>query len=218
MVETIKTLTITKKQAKERCKFNNLEVFEKYYQQNQHIILVLGHYGNWELAGAGMNAQSAYQLYVIYKPLANKYFNRLIIKMRTRLGNSLIPMKETFRQMLVINKDKKPSAVAFIADQTPAPENAYWTTFLNQETPVFWGTELIARKLNFPIIYTSIKRVKRGYYEIDLEVLEAHPKNTKEGEISEKHTKRLEKDIINCPEIWLWTHRRWKHKKPSNLK
>ena len=84
---------------------------------------------------------------------------------------------------------------------------------MNQDTPVFWGTEKIAQKLNFPVVYITIKKIKRGYYEVDSEMLCSEPKNTITGEISELHTKKLESDIITQPSIWLWSHRRWKHKR-----
>ena len=131
--------------------------------------------------------------------------------MRTRLGNKLYAMNDVLRGMI---KDRdKTTLTAFIADQTPSPNNAYWTVFLNQDTPVFTGTEKIAKKLNYPIVYVTIKRPKRGFYEIESELLVSDSLGTSENEISELHTRKLEKDIINQPEIWLWTHRRWKHKK-----
>lgn len=105
------------------------------------------------------------------------------------------------------------TATAFAADQTPPPETAYWTTFLNQDTPVFWGTEKIAQKFNYPVVYVTIRLVKRGHYEVDAELVYDDPKSTKEGEITEMHTRRLEQDIKKQPEIWLWSHRRWKHKR-----
>ena len=211
IVETIKTLTITPKQVKKRVSVDNLDIYQNYFSQRQSLIMVLGHFGNWELAGARYSQEAYHQLKVIYHPLKNKYFNRLIIKMRTRLGNGLYPMKETARCMI---QDKNtPTITAFIADQTPPPERAYWTTFLNQETPVFFGTEKFSKKFNYPIIYTSTKRIKRGYYHIQTEVLVEDPSKMKEYEISELHTKRLEQDIIAQPEIWLWTHKRWKHKR-----
>jgi KDO2-lipid IV(A) lauroyltransferase len=122
-------------------------------------------------------------------------------------------MQETFREM-VRNRDQV-TTTAFIADQTPSPDNAYWTTFLNQDTPVFRGTETIARKLNFPVVYASVNRVRRGYYEISAETLFEEPANTIDGEISEAHTRKLEKDIYQQPETWLWSHRRWKHTRKS---
>ena len=172
----------------------------------------MGHYGNWEWGGNTFSLTCKQQLFVIYHPLQNKNFNRLIINMRTRFGTKLIVMKDTFRDML--SNKKIISSTAFIADQTPSPHNAYWTTFLNQETPVFKGTELISRKLDYPVIYVTVQKIKRGYYELCAETLCEEPQKTAEGEISEMHTRQLEKDIINNPEIWLWSHRRWKYKKP----
>lgn len=212
-LETLKTLTISKEEAIKRCKFSEqtLKILNDLSENKQSCILVMGHYGNWEWAGNSFSLQCKQQLYVIYHPLSNKNFDKLMYDMRTRFGTKLYAMKDTMREM--IRNRNEINATAFIADQTPAPEHAYWTTFLNQDTPVFWGTEKIAQKLNYPVIYITIKKVKRGYYIIDSEVLVAEPKNTKEGEISEMHTRKLEKDIISQPEIWLWSHRRWKHKK-----
>lgn len=121
-------------------------------------------------------------------------------------------MRETSKAM--IRDREELTATAFIADQTPSPERAYWITFLNQETPVFQGTEALARKLGRPIVYISITRPRRGYYHMSVETLVESPADTRIGEITEIHTKRLERDIKNYPDLWLWTHRRWKHRKP----
>ena len=213
-LETFKTLTIDKKTMLEHCYFNPQAkaLFDKLAAENKSIILVMGHLGNWEWSGNTVSLQLKQQLYVIYHPISDKYFDWLMYKMRTRFGTKLIAMKDTFREMLENRKEL--NATAFIADQTPAPENAYWTTFLNQDTPVFKGAELIARKINYPIVYATVKRVKRGYYEIFAVVICEEPKQTSEGEISELHTRKLEEDIIAQPEVWLWSHRRWKHKNP----
>lgn len=212
-LETLKTLTISKEEAVKRCKFsaNTTQLLNELADKKQSCILVMGHYGNWEWAGNSFSLQCKQQLYVIYHPLTNKHFDKLMYDMRTRFGTKLYAMKDTMREM--IRNRNEVNATAFIADQTPSPEGAYWTTFMNQDTPVFWGTEKIAQKLNYPVVYVTIKRLKRGFYEVDSEILVADPKNTKEGEISELHTRKLEKDILAQPEIWLWSHRRWKHKR-----
>jgi len=212
-LETFKTLTISKKAMLKHCYFSPQAkaVFDKVADEKKSIVLVMGHLGNWEWAGNTFSLQCKQQLYVIYHPLQNKQFNKLIIDMRTRFGTKLIVMKDTFREMVA--KRSEVNATAFIADQTPLPDGAYWTTFLNQDTPVFKGTEKIAQKLKYPIVYACIKRVKRGQYEIFAEMLCENPAGTKEDEISEMHTRRLEKDIIAQPEVWLWSHRRWKHKR-----
>jgi KDO2-lipid IV(A) lauroyltransferase len=124
-------------------------------------------------------------------------------------------MKTSFKEMLAHRKEL--TCNVFISDQTPMPDSAYWTTFLNQDTPVFKGTEVIAKKLNMPIIYASMKKVKRGYYEMFSETLVENPATTADGEISELHTRRLEKDINEQPQDWLWSHRRWKYKRPAGL-
>lgn len=214
-LETLKTLTISKTEAIKRCyiKPEAKAIFDNLYENKQSSILVMGHYGNWEWAGNSFSLTQKQQMYVIYHPLSNKQFDKLMYGMRTRFGNKLYAMKDTIREM--IKNRNEINTTAFIADQTPAPESAYWTTFLNQDTPVFWGTEKIAQKFNVPVIYVTVNRVKRGYYEVSAEILVQEPKLTKEGEISELHTRKLEKDILAQPEIWLWSHRRWKHKKPS---
>ena len=212
-LETFKTLTISKKSMLKHCRFNKegLQLFNELAAQNKSIILVMGHLGNWEWAGNTVSLECKHHLYVIYHPLSNKYFDGLMYRMRTRFGTGLIPMKDTFRQMIAQRNEL--TATAFIADQTPSPEGAHWMTFLNQDTPVFKGTELIARKINHPVVYGSIKRLKRGYYEIGIDMLVENPKETPEGYITEMHTRRLEEDIKTQPEVWIWSHRRWKHKK-----
>jgi len=214
-LETFKTLTISRKQAKKRLRFSDetIALFKKLNDEKKSCILVMGHFGNWEWAGNTFALVCEQQLYVIYHPLSNKYFNQLIYNMRTRFGTKLYAMKDTIREM--IRNRNEINATAFIADQTPAPAMAYWTTFMNQDTPVFWGTEKIACKLNFPVVYVTVNREKRGYYLVSTELLVNEPKETREGEISELHTKKLERDILKQPEIWLWSHRRWKHKRPQ---
>ncbi len=208
-LETIKTLTISPSSANRHFNFEDAAIIEKFRNENKSIIIVMGHLGNWELGGACFSLKKLHTLYVIYHPLSNKYFDRLVCYMRTRLGTKLYTMNNTLRGM-ISNKNQL-TATAFIADQTPFPENAYWTTFLNQDTPVFTGTEKIAKKLNYPVVYIFIDRIKRGFYSVKSELLVENSKDTKENEISELFTRRLEKDILYKPELWLWTHRRWKH-------
>ncbi|MBP7449782.1 MAG: lysophospholipid acyltransferase family protein [Flavobacteriales bacterium] len=216
-LETLKTLTISPEEVRKRVEFRGKEILQQYAQEKRSVILVLGHYGNWELAGARYSQERDIpQLYVIFHPLANARFDRLMHHMRTRHGTKLYTMRETSKAMI---RDRGLlTATAFIADQTPSPERAYWMTFLNQDTPVFQGTEGLARKLDKPVIYISITRPERGYYCMSMETLVADPTHTQDGEITEVHTRRLERDIRKYPELWLWTHRRWKHRRPSTVK
>lgn len=215
ILETFKTLTISREEMLKHCTMSETagKLFDEYYQKGQHVIIVMGHFGNWEWAGNTFSLLQKNQLYVIYSPLKNKYYNRLITSMRTRFGTKLIPMRETSKQML-LNRNSNPGATAFIADQTPQPDRAHWMTFMRQDTPVFLGTEKLAQKLDYPVVYVSVRRVKRGYYTLEAKTIFEHPSAEPEFRITEEHTKRLEQDIMSQPATWLWSHRRWKHKRP----
>jgi KDO2-lipid IV(A) lauroyltransferase len=214
-LETFKTLTISKEKMLRHCSFHpdTIALFRKLEAEKQSVVLVMGHKGNWEWAGNTFSLVCPQQLYVIYHPLANKHFNDLMFKMRSRFGTKLIAMQDTFRDM-VANRHEI-NATAFIADQAPNPKNAQWLTFLHQDTPVFTGTERIAQKLNYPVVYVSVVRRKRGYYTVYAEILIDQPALTAAGEITISHTRKLEKDIVAQPATWLWTHRRWKHKREN---
>jgi len=209
--ETFKLLTISPSALAKRFSCSDFSSIERYYQQEQSIILVMGHLGNWELGGAYFSLLPLHHVFGIYHPLANRRFDQLFNRMRTRLGAGTYPMKDAFRGML--KNRNEVTATAFIADQTPSPQNAHWMTFLNQDTAVFRGTEIIANKLDYPVIYMSVIRQKRGFYKLYAELLAEHPKSLAANELTEMHTRRLEQDIIKHPETWLWSHRRWKHKR-----
>jgi KDO2-lipid IV(A) lauroyltransferase len=210
-LETLKTLHMTERQARERCVYHRADWLDKMCEENKSIIIVMGHYGNWEWAGPSFTLNTKYQLVVIYRPLSNPYFENMMVGMRTKFGTKITPAEQTLRAMVANRKNV--TATALIADQAASTANAYWTKFLNQDTNVYNGPEKLAVKFNYPVVYMNIKRVKRGYYELTPELLFENPATTQEGEILEKFTRRLEQEIIKDPVIWLWSHRRWKHKR-----
>lgn len=211
--ETLKTLKMTETENRERCHFHNTDWLDQFYKEKKSFIIVMGHYGNWEWAGPCFTLNTNFQLIVIYRPLKNIYFEKMLSGMRTKFGTRITATKNTLRDMVANRKNI--TATAFIADQTAnIPENAYWTNFLNQDTAVFVGPEKLATKFNYPVVYMNVKRIRRGYYEIIPELLFAHSNETAENEISETFTKRLEQEILRDPVIWLWSHKRWKHKRP----
>jgi KDO2-lipid IV(A) lauroyltransferase len=210
-LETFKTLTISPEKMLKHCSLDPAaqKLFDQLAEDNKNIIIVMGHQGNWEWAGNTFSLCCKHQLHVIYHPLANKYFNGLIVKMRRRFGSKLIPMKDTLRN--IIKNKNELNATAFIADQSPNPESAYWMNFLHQDTAVFMGTEKIAKMVKYPIVFASVQKIKRGYYCVKGELLLTPPYTGNEGDITEMHTLKLESDILAQPETWLWTHKRWKH-------
>lgn len=215
ILETFKTLTISKETLLKRCPMNekSIALFNSFYEKGQPVIAVMGHYGAWEWSGHSFTLACKHDLHVLYQPLSHRYFNKLILKMRKRFGTKLVNMRDIHRHMHSL-KYIKPSVTTFIADQSPQPERAYWMKFLNQETGVFLGTERFSKKQNLPVIYVAVKRQRRGYYEIDAELLFDNPAAESTGYITEVHTGCLEKDIKAMPETWLWSHRRWKYKRP----
>ena len=215
VLETFKTLTISEEKMLKHCSMEPAaqKLFNQFAEENKSLIIIMGHKGNWEWAGNTFSICCKHQLYVIYHPLANKYFNGLVCKMRCTFGTKLIPMKETLRYMI---KNKiELNATGFIADQSPSPANCHWMNFMNQDTPVFMGAEKIAQMIKYPIVFASVKKLTRGYYTLTAEVLQTPPHTGTEGDITEMHTRKLESDILSQPETWLWTHKRWKHKRQN---
>lgn len=213
ILEMFKLLTISKEELMKRCPFDEASVllFKKLNDEKKSCIVVLGHHGNWEWVGCSYSIMNEQQLYAIYHPLTNKYFDQFMYGFRTRFGTKLYAMNDTIREMLK-NKNEI-NVTAFIADQAPSPKMAHWTSFLDQDTPVFYGPEKMAKKMNLPVVFVSVRRVKRGYYIASTELLVEDPQSLKDGEITERHVRKLEQDIRNQPETWLWSHRRWKHKR-----
>lgn len=212
LAEIIKSFGITKNQIQKRFSFKNEALIQRYYKQGKDVILVLGHYGNWEWGLLATSILSKHEMVGIYKPLSNQYWNEKIKALRSRFGASLVSMQESGRYLL--KKGNKPRLIGIIADQTPsADELNYWTTFLRQETPVFMGTEKLAKKLNCPVVFVHIDRQNSGHYTMNFELITENPETHPEGEITNLHTQKLEEKIIARPELWLWSHRRWKHKR-----
>lgn len=217
ILETIKLLTISPGEFRKRCVMtqNCISTFESYFKTNQTIVGVMGHCGNWEWAAIAHQVYFTRMITGVYHPLSNRNFDGFMLRLRGRFGGDIVPMQSLYRRLLELKKVNVSTTIGLIADQTPAPESAYWTTFLNQETPVFNGPEKLARKFNYPVVFMSIKKTGRGRYELDATVVTENPGEHPEGRISEIHSALLEKNIREVPHAWLWSHRRWKHKRPG---
>jgi KDO2-lipid IV(A) lauroyltransferase len=215
--ETIKLMTISKKSFKARCRFNGeaIRTFESFFNQNQSLVGIMGHCGNWEWAAISHQFYFKQLITGVYHPLSNKSFDEFMLQLRGRMGGHIIPMSMVYKQLLSLKEQHVPTTLGLIADQAPPPESAYWTHFMNQDTGFFYGPEKIAKKFNFPVLYLGVKKVKRGYYEMRVKVLTETPNALAEGEITQLYVNELEKDLREQPFNWLWSHKRWKHKKPA---
>lgn len=215
VLETLKTITWKEATVLERVSMRNVDMMNDLHEKGKSVVIVMGHLGNWEWAGPGFSLHCKHQLFVVYQPLSNKYFERLFSKSRTKFNTKIIPRKDTLRAM--IRNKKTISATALIADQAPTPvKDAVWMNFLNQETAVFSGPEKISKMMDFAVVYMDVQRLKRGYYEIVPTLLSEHPKETGELEITKAFNRMLEDGILKRPETWLWSHKRWKHKRPTS--
>jgi KDO2-lipid IV(A) lauroyltransferase len=215
IVEIVKLLHISPEEIGKRMKYRGSNPFLEEFEKKKMVLGVLGHYNNWEW-GSALGMKGPYQFASIYKPLTNKYFDKLMAKIRGQFGGELIPMAKTGRVMANYMRDGKLTVFNFIADQAPGRnEIQYWTTFLNQDTPVYLGIEKIALKTHQPVYFGKFIKVKRGYYEAVVEKLCDDCNDLPPHELTERHLKALEAAIIENPEYWLWSHRRWKIKRES---
>lgn len=218
MLETVKSISISYKTLSKHFDMpaSVIAHFQHFADKGQSVLVVMGHHGNWEWGGNRFGLLCPQQLYAIFRPLHNQKFNDLIKRIRTRFNTRLLTDRDVIASLREHKRNGELTATVFLADQTPSGKSVYWTQFLNQDTPVFWGTERTAIQLNLPVIYCDIKRIKRGYYRTESRILVEDPQQYREqGLISELHTRALEADIIAQPETWLWTHRRWKRSKPQ---
>ena len=208
--EVIKMSTISRKELSKRYIFKNIDRMNAYFERGESVVACSAHYGNWEWGTLAIGLHVKAANYAIYKPLSNKVFNRWFHHTRTRFGNQLVAMRQTFR---ALNESKNtPSLFLFGNDQAPPKEEShYWMTFLNQHTSVQLGIEKIAIKMKRPVFYLKLKVVKKGYYELDCIPLCTDPENTNGHEITDLHVRLLEDIIREEPAYWLWSHRRWKH-------
>jgi KDO2-lipid IV(A) lauroyltransferase len=214
VIETFKVTHMTKAEQRKRFTYSNLEIIDKLREEKRDVIAVLGHYNNWEWPTL-LPYYLKYKIIIIYKPLQNKYFNRFINNNRSKFGIVLTPTSQIIREIVNYKRNNINTLSVFISDQTPPKGDIkYWTTFLNQDTPVFTGVEKIASKYDMAIVFFHIQKVKRGHYNLDIELLLDHTAGLPEKLITEAHVRRLEEVIREKPEYWIWSHRRWKHKRP----
>ncbi len=217
MVEFFKGSAISKEEVLKRVKIVNPEVVQNYIDKNIPVVIVAGHQGNWEWAIHRLALTNNIND-VVYQKLNNKTFNEFSKNVRSRFGNIVLMEK---RESILLTKERKDvtRTICLAADQAPQkPESAYWTPFLNQETAFFTGMERFAREYNYPVVFCELIRTKRGYYQMTYQTIAEAPFETLEkGEIIRQFAIHLEKAIQKYPEQYLWSHRRWKHKKPELL-
>ncbi len=216
LIEIVKLQTISQKEMTKRVTFKNLEYFEDKYNNDQDVLAILGHYGNWEWATA-FNLHTKALLCSVYRPLKNKVFDSYMLKLRSRWGNTNSPMKKTLKDVIKMRKANQRFVLGLIADQSPGKfEPQYWTKFLNQNTPIIIGPEKLAKTTKSPVVFCRMDKIKRGHYQITFIPVTDDISKESEYSTTEKHVRLLEEAIVQYPEYWLWSHRRWKYSSERN--
>jgi Kdo2-lipid IVA lauroyltransferase/acyltransferase len=212
IVESIKSMTISEGEMKKRMTFSNVELIKKFEKENKSIVLMCSHYGSWEWIFI-LQTYVGYKGYAVYKRLTNKYFDKLVKDIRAKYNSHLITTKETIPKLVESKRKKELTMSGFASDQSPKYKKAfYWNDFMGIKVPVHTGAEMLAKKLDMPVVFFGTRRLKRGYYETFFETIVLNPNEYKDYEITDKFLKIVEGLIHEAPEYYLWTHKRWKHR------
>jgi KDO2-lipid IV(A) lauroyltransferase len=210
-LEMIKTLTISRTEIEKRYTFSNMDVYYNLEKKEKSIALLCAHYASYEWA-VSMNYYTNFKGYGVYKKLANPYFDKLVRKIRSKFKGELIDSKETIPTMASNFRSKTFSLYGLVSDQSPKLNATHhWQKFMGVEVPVHTGGEMLAKKYDMNIIFLRTKKIKRGYYEASLEVLSDDVKSVPNYEITDRFLKLVEQQILEAPEYYLWTHKRWKY-------
>ena len=216
LAEGVKNLTISKRGLSKRMKVTNPEIMNDLHDQGHSVLLVSGHYNNWEWLISAQNFLFPHQAYGIGMPMTSKFWDKKVNSRRQRFGMRVIHAKN-YKERLKANPEER-KAVLMLSDQSPGDSRkSYWMNFLNQETAVLFGTELMANELGYAVVYFATRKVKRGHYEITLHELTRDAQELEWGQITESHAKLLEEEIRRAPAYWLWSHKRWKREIPEDL-
>lgn len=215
MFEAIKLMHMSFDELQKRMTYINTAQYLSMIEKHSGIIVMIPHYANYEwLIGMGSMMRPEDIPAQVYKPLKDPYLDKLFLHIRSRFGGYNIPKHSTVREVIKLKQNGKKMALGLITDQSPNPSEAhYWTNFLHQETVFMDGAEKIAKLMDFPVFYSEFSKTKRGYCQVEFQLITEHPKEKAEGEITEQFVRRMEQTIINAPEFWLWSHKRWKQKR-----
>lgn len=212
LVESLKSCSYTPKWIGKHIEFIGMDLVHHDLEQGHSVMGYMGHVGNWEwVTSLPIKLLPQFICCEVYHPLENAVMDKVVKKVRERFGSVTIPMDQIYRRLVEYKRQKQPVIVGMIADQVPLFENMhYWTQFMNQRTSIFTGAERIARKLDMVVYYAEVKRIRRGYYRLELIPMYKKTNDLPEYQISEQYIRMLEKTIIADPSSWLWSHNRWK--------
>ena len=211
LIEGAYNLFASPEAIKRRYRLTNRQLVDRYYDQGRTVVLMSAHYGNWEYMVSSLNMQLLHHGIGVGKPLDDKSVASFITRRRTRYGTQVVDQSDVRQHVAFYDRYHVPCALMMLSDQSPSnPHKSYWTHFLGRDTAFLYGAEYFARKYNYPVLYYSVRKVKRGYYEVTFSPLCERPEEVPQYTIVECYVRRLEQEIQAAPQYWLWSHRRWK--------
>ncbi|MFP4096727.1 MAG: lysophospholipid acyltransferase family protein [Cyclobacteriaceae bacterium] len=212
IVETLKTISIPREELHRRVQLDNPEEITQYFEQGQSVVVVTSHQGNWEWLLTACSDYLPFHVDAVYMQLNNPFFDELMKKIRSRFGAEMTEKKTAFRT-IVQHRDKV-TLTAMVADQRNRnARQSVETSFFGQNTSFYLGPERIARKLDLPMIFVDMRKVKRGHYQIGFKTVAAPPYSAEEGSMIRKYVSLMEESVRQQPEAYLWSHDRWKNKR-----
>lgn len=211
-VETVKTTTMTERQMRRHMVFKGVEAVNACVDEGQSCAVYLGHSFNWEwITSLPLWVSDKAQCGQLYHALENEAFDRLLLRLRQRWGAECIPLVDILRKTIEYKRRQQPTVIGYLGDQVPHWNNIHhWCWFLNHDTPVMTGTERIAIKNRQAVFFLEVHQTRRGYYEAEFKLITRHPEELKEFEATDIYHRMLEESIRQQPELWLWSHNRWK--------
>lgn len=218
IVEILKLRVLSAKELRRRVRFTNPELIEPLFASGRTVLTLGSHAGNWEWILSAAAVRFPGRADGVYKPLSNPFFEDFMYQLRTRSGATLVPMRDTLRHLLRHRGEGR--SLSLLTDQAAGPEDQpYWTNFLHQDTSFYTGADRLAVQLKAPVFYVGIRQVRRGYYDITISLLYDGDTPIAKGTypIAEAFARHLERDIQAAPAQYLWSHRRWKHKRSVAL-
>lgn len=213
VVEMVKSISMAKQDLVKRVRFDNLEVVQNDLEHGQPVLVTLAHHGNIEWLLLALCCKLGYPTEAIYRPMANPAVEETMTKAYTRFGGKLIDDRSVIKEIMA--RKTQPRIVAIASDQAPnINDQKVWLDFLNQETAFFLAPDTIARFVNYPVYYLSMRRTSRGYYRAMFKRIAEPPYVGKDKAIIKAYIAEVERQIMDNPEDWLWIHNRWKRKRP----
>ncbi len=212
IMESVKAFSISKKQLSKRYTYKNPELVNAYVKEGRNIALVGAHQANWEWS-FGISMVLDIDVYGAYTKLNNKYFEKWVRKSREKFGVIGYKTSDTVRGIQKNMNDNKQGAYILLSDQSPQPHKTYyWREFFNIKVPVHTGAEMLSKKFDLVVINYVTRKIKRGYYETEFQLITDTPKEFDDYQLTDKYTKLTEENIKVQPEFYLWSHRRFKHR------